>query len=158
MQVYKNTTSPKEKERENVWIHVLWKGIFVILVYGCAHIYCTYFKGKWIRIKAYRGWFTSRCINNQNHCKEQRTTSIAGCLLIQVCWARKKAHFQSHITINKHFGNQSNTYNNKYYNTLDYLHVWFIGCMCFYNKAPFHFKYIRTEHCPGDSLKPQLVE
>lgn len=140
--MYKNTTSPREKERENVSIHVLWKGILWFLSTD-VHTFIVYTsKASEYELKHRRGRFTSCCVNNQNHHKEKKGfTFIAGCLWYRFVGREKKAHFQSIITINKHFGNQSNTYNNKYYNTLDYLHVWFIGCVCFYNKAPFHFKY-----------------
>lgn len=64
-----------------------------------------------------------------------------------MCWEKD----QSIITINNRFGNRSKTYRNKYYNTCDYLHVWFIGCLCNIFRA-FTIRHsstlnIGTDHC-----------
>lgn len=64
--------------------------------------------------------------------------------------------FQSIITIKKHFGNRSYTYSNKYDNKYDYLHVWFIGCVCFgVFTISFTFN-VGTEHHGTDNSQNDL--
>lgn len=64
---------------------------------------------------------------------------------ILVCCARERHIFDPSSPLINIFGNQSNTYINKYYNTYDYLHVWFIGCVCncfgVFTIRQFHFQY-----------------
>lgn len=82
---------------------------------------------------------------------------------MQICCAKEMHTFKSNILT--HDGNQSNAYNNKYYNKYDYLQVWFIGCMCFfYNKAHFHitcliYPFTSFTACPNEAslLNYQLI-